>query len=152
MLQRQRRGYVFSPIHLSVENGGGVAGFPFLYNYRGITKWKVPCKKGPYGIVYPPKIFWRANIPKVHNIDFGQFPGFRTPLYLVDYGPSFCGTQLNHWLLVKWDVYRNARALHVWVQKSKMIKLLKLQLHVLAHQMSRRLSPLRYDLGKPLPA
>ncbi len=34
--------------------------------------WKLPCKKGPYGMVYPPKIIWRANIPKVHNIDFSS--------------------------------------------------------------------------------
>ncbi len=33
-------------------------------------RWKLPCKKGPYGIVYPPKICWRASMPKMRNFYF----------------------------------------------------------------------------------
>ena len=35
-------------------------------------KWKLPCKKGPYGIVYPPKIFWRASMPKMRIFIFSS--------------------------------------------------------------------------------
>ena len=35
---------------------------PSPINSNVIQCRKAPCKKGPYGMVYPPKIFLRANI------------------------------------------------------------------------------------------
>ncbi len=45
--------------------------------YCECVMWKVPCKKGPYGMVYPPKIFRRANIhQKCAILIFSTFKDF----------------------------------------------------------------------------